>query len=38
MDRKTDLRVYGDGGSLTYRRDELMKIAHPFATETFAEA
>jgi integrase len=23
--------AYGDGGSLTYRRDQLMKIVHPFA-------
>ena len=22
--------AYGDGGSLSYRRDELLKIVHPF--------
>ena len=27
---KTTRPVYGDGGSLEYRRDELLKIAHLF--------
>ena len=26
---------YGDGGSLTYRRDEMMKIVHPLGEELF---
>ncbi len=26
---------YGDGGSLAYRRDELLKIVHPFSSEVF---
>lgn len=30
MGHKTTRPVYGDGGSLEYRRDELLKIAHPF--------
>ena len=30
MGHKTTRPVYGDGGSLAYRRDELLKIAHPF--------
>lgn len=30
MGHKTTRPVYGDGGSLVYRRDELLKIAHPF--------
>ncbi|MCQ8185952.1 tyrosine-type recombinase/integrase [Parvularcula maris] len=30
MGHKTDRPKYGDGGSMAYRRDELMKIAHPF--------
>ena len=33
MGHKTTRPVYGDGGSLDYRRDELLKIAHPFALE-----
>ena len=28
MGHKTDRPAYGDGGSMAYRRDELMKIAH----------
>nr|WP_267889961.1 tyrosine-type recombinase/integrase [Henriciella aquimarina] len=31
MGHKTTRPVYGDGGSLEYRRDELLKIAHPFS-------
>lgn len=27
--------AYGDGGSLAFRRDELLKIAHPFPPEIF---
>ena len=30
MGHATDRPAYGDGGSLQYRRDELLKIAHPF--------
>lgn len=30
MGHKTTRPVYGDGGSLSYRREELLKIAHPF--------
>lgn len=30
MGHKTTRPVYGDGGSLEYRRDELLKIVHPF--------
>ena len=30
MGHATDRPAYGDGGSLEYRRDELLKIAHPF--------
>ena len=30
MGHKTTRPVYGDGGSLEYRRDEMLKIAHPF--------
>lgn len=29
MGHATDRPAYGDGGSLEYRRDELLKIAHP---------
>ena len=32
MGHKTDRPAYGDGGSMAYRRDELMKIAHPVPT------
>jgi len=38
MGHKTDRPAYGDGGSLSYRRDELMKIVHPFPEEVFAKA
>lgn len=27
---------YGDGGSMAYRRDELLKIAHPFSPNVFS--
>jgi len=27
---------YGDGGSLTYRRDEMLKIVHPVSEALFA--
>jgi len=37
MGHKNTRPQYGDGGSLAYRRDELMKICHPvpdnFATK-----
>ncbi|MEM9763945.1 MAG: tyrosine-type recombinase/integrase, partial [Pseudomonadota bacterium] len=29
---------YGDGGSLEYRRTELLKIAHPFAQDLFEQS
>lgn len=35
MGHKNDRPKYGDGGSMEYRRDELLKIAHPFASEIF---
>lgn len=35
MGHKTDRPAYGDGGSLSYRRDELLKIMHPFSGEIF---
>ena len=35
MGHKTDRPAYGDGGSLAYRRDELMKIVHPFDPQLF---
>jgi hypothetical protein len=31
MGHATSRPEYGDGGSLKYRRDELLKIAHPFS-------
>jgi integrase len=36
MGHKTTRPVYGDGGSLAYRRDELLKIVHPFETRVMA--
>lgn len=35
MGHKTDRPSYGDGGSLAYRRDELMKIVHPYDVKLF---
>ena len=35
MGHRTDRPAYGDGGSLAYRRDELMKIVHPFDAKLF---
>lgn len=29
MGHKNSRPTYGDGGSMIYRRDELLKIAHP---------
>lgn len=29
MGHKNSRPLYGDGGSMEYRRDELLKIAHP---------
>ena len=29
MGHRNPRREYGDGGSLTYRRDEMLKIVHP---------
>ena len=36
MGHKTTRPVYGDGGSLEYRRDELLKIVHPFDARLIA--
>jgi integrase len=35
MGHATDRPAYGDGGSLEYRRDELLKIAHPYPEGLF---
>lgn len=35
MGHKNDRPAYGDGGSMEYRRDELLKIAHPFSSQIF---
>jgi integrase len=35
MGHRTNRHVYGDGGSLSYRRQELLKIAHPFSHDVF---
>ena len=35
MGHKNDRPAYGDGGSMEYRRDELLKIAHPFSKKLF---
>ncbi len=35
MGHKNDRPAYGDGGSMEYRREELLKIAHPFSSELF---
>ncbi len=35
MGHATDRPAYGDGGSLEYRRDELLKIAHPVPKRVF---
>ena len=37
MGHKNSRPNYGDGGSMTYRRDELLKIAHPIS-DTFVQA
>ncbi|WP_031555785.1 site-specific integrase [Parvularcula oceani] len=37
MGHRTDRPAYGDGGSLAYRRDELMKIVHPYDERLFGE-
>ncbi|MEO0612614.1 MAG: DUF6538 domain-containing protein [Pseudomonadota bacterium] len=36
MGHSTERPEYGTGGSLAYRRDELLKIAHPFPPEMLA--
>ncbi len=36
MGHRNTRPAYGDGGSLAYRRDELLKIAHPFSPEVFS--
>jgi len=38
MGHKTDRPAYGDGGSMAFRRDELLKIAHPYSPELFAKS
>jgi len=35
MGHKNNRPAYGEGGSMEYRRDELLKIAHPFARNLF---
>lgn len=35
MGHKNDRPSYGDGGSLSYRRDELLKIMHPYSSKLF---
>ncbi len=35
MGHATDRPAYGDGGSLEYRRDELLKIVHPYPEGLF---
>lgn len=35
MGHKNTRPSYGDGGSMEYRRDQLLKIAHPFSPEIF---
>lgn len=35
MGHATSRPAYGDGGSMTYRRDELLKIAHPVPEDLF---
>ena len=35
MGHKTDRPAYGDGGSLAYRRDELLKICLEYDREVF---
>ena len=37
MGHKHDRPKYGDGGSLAYRRQELLKIAHPVPDDLFAD-
>lgn len=37
MGHKHDRQKFGDGGSLSYRRDEMMKIAHPVPKDLFAD-
>ena len=36
MGHKNTRPAYGDGGSLAYRRDELLKIVHPFSDRIFS--
>lgn len=35
MGHKNNRPAYGDGGSMEYRRDELLKIVHPFSSKLF---
>ena len=35
MGHTTSRPAYGDGGSLAYRRDELLKIVHPYSKKVF---
>ncbi|WP_373003896.1 DUF6538 domain-containing protein [Hyphomonas sp.] len=37
MGHKHDRPKYGDGGSMAYRRDELLKIAHPVPKDLFED-
>jgi len=35
MGHKNDRPAYGDGGSMFFRQEQLLKIAHPFSSELF---
>ncbi len=35
MGHQTDRPAYGDGGGMAYRREELLKIMHPFDVSIF---
>jgi len=37
MGHKNNRPAYGDGGSMEYRRDELLKIAHPYSKDMFVQ-
>lgn len=36
MGHKNDRPSYGDGGSMEYRRNELLKIVHPYSADLFS--
>jgi len=37
MGHKNNRPAYGDGGSMEYRRDELLKVAHPYSKDMFVQ-